>query len=72
MENLKMKALLILLGVVLAVFVTPVQAQQSPKPKPVIFNGMIFDPPPSQGAASSATRVKSSRQTRRSRVRSST
>ena len=64
-----------ILGFILAVLVTPVQAQQGP-PGSVNINGNIFDPPqgyqagPAPGYAQPATRAPV-RHVRRHRVRSS-
>jgi hypothetical protein len=67
-----MKAFLILLGLSLAVFVTPVQAQQG-QPGSVNINGNVFDPVPSQGyGAPPVTRARPARHVRRHHVRSST
>ena len=43
---------LALLALALGAFVVPAQAQQNPKP--VEFNGMVFDQPPTQGYAAQA------------------
>jgi hypothetical protein len=65
-----MKAFLIL-GFLLAMLVTPVQAQSS-KPEPLNINGNIFDPVPPQGYAAPAMKPKASNHVRKHRVRSST
>ena len=41
-----------LLALALGAFVVPAQAQQNPKP--VEFNGMVFDQPPAQGYSAQA------------------
>jgi hypothetical protein len=43
---------LALLALALGAFVVPAQAQQNPKP--VEFNGMVFDSPPAQGYSAQA------------------
>jgi hypothetical protein len=43
---------LALLALALSAFVVPAQAQQNPKP--VEFNGMVFDSPPTQGYSAQA------------------
>jgi hypothetical protein len=43
---------LALLALALGAFVVPAQAQQNPKP--VEFNGMVFDSPPTQGYSAQA------------------
>jgi hypothetical protein len=62
----------IILGFILAVLVTPVQAQ-TPKPEPLNINGNIFDPePPQASVAPPAMKVKPANHVRKHRVRSST
>jgi hypothetical protein len=62
-----------ILSFIVAVLVAPVQVQaQTSNPQPLNINGNVFDPMPSPGYGTPATKAKPARHVRKHRVRSST
>jgi hypothetical protein len=59
---------LAILGFVLGLFVTPVQAQTVQKPDHVEFNGLIFDPPSEQYGAGGSRQYVPPREPRSSQA----